>query len=100
MRKAARDFCPEEWKRQAEECQSGSKTVKAWREENGVTPRTYYYRLSKARGAACPKPCMDSGKETGASGAPVFAEIGAGRSGSGDTAISLKLGGAEVEIHN
>ncbi len=62
MRKAARDFCPEERRRRAEECHRSGKTVKVWRVENGMTPRTYYYRPSKARGAACPKLCMNSGK--------------------------------------
>ncbi len=31
MRKAARDFCPEEWERREEERQSGGKTVNGWR---------------------------------------------------------------------
>ena len=43
----------EEWKRQVEECRSNGKSVSAWCEENGLKPKTYYYRLNKVRDMVC-----------------------------------------------
>ncbi len=100
MQKTEQDFRHEEWKLQAEQCQSSGKTVRAWCEENGIKPKTYYYRLSKVRGAACHELALNKSKGAEASGAPVFAEVGKGRSGNGYTAISLRLNSAEVEIYN
>lgn len=38
-----------EWKSQVESCKAGGLTVKAWCNENGISPKTYYYRQKRIR---------------------------------------------------
>lgn len=45
-------FSLSEWQVQVTACQESGKTVKAWCEENGISPATYYNRLRKLREAA------------------------------------------------
>lgn len=37
------------WKEQSLECQQSGLSVKEWRRQNGIHPRTYYARLRKLR---------------------------------------------------
>ena len=48
-------FSLSEWQVQVTACQESGKTVKAWCEENGISPATYYNRLRKLREAALPE---------------------------------------------
>ncbi len=38
-----------EWAGMVAECQSSGLTVREWCRENGIAPKTYYYRLRKVR---------------------------------------------------
>lgn len=100
MQRVTQNIRIEEWKLQAEECQVSGKTVKAWCEEHGIKQKTYYYRLNKVRDTLYRELTIKQSKEMKISDTPVFAEVNIGRGGNNNTAITLRLGGAEVEIHN
>ena len=101
MQKITQDFRFEEWKRQVEECQSSGKSVSAWCEENGLKPKTYYYRLNKVRDAVCRELTIIKSQEIKPSDSPAFAEVSIKRTGSkNEPAITLRIGSAEVDIHN
>jgi transposase-like protein len=101
MRKVTQDFRFEEWKRQVEECQSSGKSVSAWCEENGLKPKTYYYRLNKVRDRVCRELSEVKSQEIKTSSNPSFAEVSIKRTVSRNgPAITLRLGSAEVDIHN
>ena len=100
MQKVTQNILIEEWKLQAEECRSSGKTVKAWCEEKGIKQKTYYYRLNKVRDTLCSELTIKQNREMKMSDSPVFAEVNIGRGGNNNTAITLRIGGTEVEIHN
>ena len=38
-----------EWAGMVAECQNSGMTIREWCKENGIAPKTYYYRLNKVR---------------------------------------------------
>jgi hypothetical protein len=100
MQKITQNIRLKEWRLQAEDCQNSGKTVKAWCEEQGIKQKTYYYRLNKVRDAACQELTVKQSHEIKKSDTPVFAEVNITRGRNGHTAITLRFGSAEVEIHN
>lgn len=89
-----------EWAQMVSQCRNSGMTVSAWCTENGINEKTYYYRLKRvceaipeAKSGNLPIPQKEE--------EPVFAEVTpAGRSRSTDTAITVRLGSVEMEIHN
>jgi hypothetical protein len=43
----------EEWAQQIRTCRESGSSVAGWCRENGINPKTYYYRLRKLREKAC-----------------------------------------------
>jgi len=73
-------------------------TVSAWCKEYGISTKTYYYRLKRVC-EAIPETGKPQALPSGEG--PLFAEVTpAGRHVNRDTAITIRLGGAEVEICN
>jgi hypothetical protein len=87
-----------DWAEMASQCRNSGKTVAAWCAENGITPKTYYYRLKRVceaipedKPASLPMP-MER---------PVFAELASGDRVEEKTAvITIRVGGMEIEIPN
>ncbi len=101
MQKITQGFRFEEWKRQVEECQSSGKSVSAWCEENGIKPKTYYYRLNKVRDSVCRELSIIKNQDIKPSSNPEFAEVTIPKSRNKiEPAITLRLGSDEVDIHN
>jgi len=86
-----RDVRLQQWGALISSCQASGMTVKDWCTEKGINAKTYYYWLRKIREAACRQ--MDRPVGT------VFAEV-SGSPKSGGTAITLRINGIEMEIHN
>ena len=101
-----------EWSAMIQACKASGKTVKAWCKENGISIKTYYYRLRRIRLAALQEP-EKSGvyfPATGAS-APVFAKLpftSAGENmnmGSVNVdmsaiAVTVRMGIVAIDINN
>ncbi len=101
MQKITQDLRLEEWKQQVEECQSSGKSVSAWCEENGLKPKTYYYRLNKVRDAVCRELTAIKNQDIKPNVSPSFAEVSIKRNGNkNEPAITLRIGNTEVDIHN
>lgn len=90
-----------EWVQMVSQCRNSGKTVLSWCAENGITTKTYYYRLKRvceavpeeAKPAKLP---LTSNEEK-----PTFAEITpAGRWGKREAAVTVRFGNAEIDIHN
>lgn len=98
--KITQGFRFEEWKRQVEECQSSGKSISAWCEEKGLKPKTYNYRLKKVRDAVCRELTVLKNQDMKAKDNPAFIEVRVDKRGNSSPALTLRLGGAEVAIHN
>lgn len=87
-----------EWAGMVSLCRNSGMPVSAWCREYGISTKTYYYRLKRVCEAIpeTGKPqALPSGEE------PLFAEVTpAGRRANRDAAVTIRLGSAEVEIHN
>ncbi len=76
-------------------------TVVAWCAENGITPKTYYYRQRRVCEAIPEEAQTDKLPLLPSKEEPVFAEVTpAVRRKETDTAIIVRFGSAEMEIHN
>ena len=94
-----RQFRIEQWKKQIDECITSGRTVREWCEENAIAPKTYYYRLKRVREFAC-QALEVAGRQTQAKKADetIFAEVRPRAAAA--LAITVRIQGAEVEIHN
>lgn len=94
-----RQFRIEQWKKQINECIASGKPVKLWCEENALSPKTYYYRLKRVREFAC-QALEVTGRQTQVKKADetIFAEVRPQTASA--LAITVRIQGAEVEIHN
>lgn len=83
------------------ECQASGKTAAAWCAENGIARWKYFYWLRKVREAACEN-MMIGGCQLPAVAQErmVFAELSQPTCRKIDVAITLKMDGFEIEIHN
>lgn len=86
----------QQWSEMIRDRQSSGMTVKAWCKEQGMNPKTYYYRLRKVREAACLRVEENSCNENAG---PVFAEVRRPSFSSG-AAVTLRMNGVALEIHN
>jgi hypothetical protein len=93
-----------EWAEMVSACRNSGLTVGAWCKENGISVKSYYYRLKRICNAAGNKPEMQRrGKVVSASLERVteFAEIGPVDCGlSQATAITVQIRNAQIQIHN
>ncbi len=76
--------------------QDSGLTVKAWCQENGITQKTFYYRLKVLREEACSLMNMEPNK-TAVKPAPEFVRVGLPAAGS-TSGIRIKLDSAEISI--
>lgn len=49
---AVQEYRRQQWGGMIQACRSSGRTVKAWCDENGINPKSYYYWLRKLRDAA------------------------------------------------
>lgn len=94
-----RQFRIEQWKKQIDECIASGKPVRSWCEENALSPKTYYYRLKRVREFAC-QALEVAGHQAHVKkgGEAIFAEVQPYAAAA--LAITVRIQGAEVEIHN
>lgn len=88
-----------DWAQMVRQCRNSGMTVSAWCAENGINPKTYYYRFKRVC-EAIPKelkpgklPMPQETKKT------VFAEVAPIRR-SANAAITVQFNGAEIQICN
>ena len=77
--------------------QESGLTVRQWCQENGILPKTFYYRLRVLREEACSLMNFESNKaEVKAS--PEFVRVGLPKSVGISSGIRIKLDSAEISI--
>jgi len=90
-----------EWAQMVSQCRNSGMTVLAWCAEHEISTKTYYYRLRRvceaipeeAKTTKLPLPPSEE--------EPTFTEVTpSGRSRGRDAAITVRFGGAEMDIHN
>ena len=64
-----------QWGEMIRSRQGSGLTVDAWCQENGISKKTYYYRLRKVRLAALSDPCDSRMIPGQATSGPIFAEL-------------------------
>jgi len=98
-----------QWAEMVQECRSSGQSVRAWCEENGVSIKTYYYRLKRLRLIALGNAETNTQRlPVKAEGYPVFAELTLPESGLPETvsedmcelAVTIKAGRMAISIHN
>ena len=77
--------------------QESGLTVKAWCEANGVTQKTFYYRLRVLREEACSLMNMGSNKAA-VKQEPEFVRVGLPKAAESASGIRIKLDSAEISI--
>lgn len=88
-----------EWAKMVSQCRSSGKTVAAWCEENGITTKTYYYRLKRVCNAIPGDKPM--GLPMVREEKPVFAELEpTDRAVERSAFIIVRIGSMEVRISN
>lgn len=92
----------QEWAEMVSACRNSGQTVGEWCKENGISVKTYYYRLKKVcdaagngllrRNSAVPVPTERN---------PEFAEISSViHEHSCTAAVTVQIRGTEIQIHN
>ena len=76
--------------------QDSGLTVKAWCQENGITQKTFYYRLKVLREEACSLMNLESNKSS-VKPEPEFVRVGFSNSVNA-SGIRIKLDSAEISI--
>ena len=77
--------------------QESGLTVKAWCQENGITQKTFYYRLRVLREEACSLMNLEPNKAE-VKAAPEFVRVDLPRSNEKSSGINIKLESAEISI--
>lgn len=77
--------------------QESGLTVKAWCQENGITQKTFYYRLRVLREEACSLMNMEPNKPA-VRQEPEFVRVGLPKAAGTSSGISIKLDSAEISI--
>lgn len=77
--------------------QESGLTVKAWCQENGITQKTFYYRLKVLREEACSLMNMEPNKPA-ARQEPEFVRVGLPKAAGASSGIMIKLDSAEISI--
>ena len=77
--------------------QESGLTVKAWCQENGITQKTFYYRLRVLREEACSLMNMESNKPA-VKQEPGFVRVGLPKAAETSSGIRIKLDSAEISI--
>jgi len=94
----------QQWAGVIKECHGSGKTIRRWCEEQGISTKSYYYWQRKLREAACRELSAYQGREVktaAVDAGPVFAECRITEEHkSGETAVTIHLNGAVVEIHH
>lgn len=90
-----------EWAQMVSQCRNSGNTVSAWCAENGISTKTYYYRLKRVC-EAIPEKTKPAGlplpKEASE---PAFAEVTPiGQHTVRDAVITVRFGSAEIVIRN
>lgn len=89
-----------EWAEMVSRCRNSGLTVATWCSENGISTKTYYYRLKHVC-AAIPNESSRATSLPAPSEEPVFAELSpVERPAKKGAAITIRLGGVEIQIHN
>ena len=91
------------WAHQIDDCEGSGLSVRDWCEENGVSPKTYYYHRKRVREEILEK--IDSGSTNPMSQlvpkqveVPVFAALPVQRRSK--TAVTVQIGAHVADIHN
>lgn len=77
--------------------QESGLTVKAWCRENGILPKTFYYRLRVLREEACSLMNAESNKAA-VRQEPEFVRVDLPKTTGASPGIRIKLDGAEISI--
>ena len=77
--------------------QESGLTVRQWCQENGILPKTFYYRLRVLREEACGLMNADSNK-TAVRAEPEFVRVGLPKTAGASSGIRIKLDSAEISI--
>lgn len=85
-------FQEDRWLSIIHTCRNSGKTVKTWCAENGITPRSYYYHLKKARKMMIESSTSNPAKQG------TFAEVPAVGSVSSGTALRIRRGETVIEV--
>ena len=98
-----------QWSAMITECRSSGQTVSAWCEENGISIKTYYYRLKRVRIAALStqdteiQTLRSSGNAFPAFAALTLTDNRLTDPHTGDAvapAVTIKAGSMTISIHN
>ena len=115
IKEAMRNIKLRTWAEMVQACMVSGKTAKAWCGENGISMKTYYYRLKCVRLAAIQEPekVSEFFPITGLSTTEVtsaFAELQFGGTeermdtpdepAAGTLALSVRMGSAVIDINN
>jgi hypothetical protein len=77
--------------------QESGLTVTQWCQDNGILPKTFYYRLKVLREEACSLMKLDTNKnETKTT--PEFVKVDLSHSAGRASGINIKIEGAEISI--
>lgn len=77
--------------------QDSGLTVKQWCQENGILPKTFYYRLKVLREEACSLMNIEQSKPA-AKQEPEFVRVGLPKAAGASSGIRIKLDSAEISI--
>jgi hypothetical protein len=77
--------------------QESGLTVKAWCQENGITQKTFYYRLRVLREEACSLMNLEPNKAE-VKAAPEFVRVDLPKTVGASSGIRIKLDSAEISI--
>ncbi len=77
--------------------QESGLTVRQWCQENGILPKTFYYRLRVLREEACSLMNLEPNKAE-VKAAPEFVRVDLPRSTGKSSGINIKLESAEISI--
>ena len=77
--------------------QESGLSVKEWCQENGIRPKTFYYRVRALRGDACSLMKAEVNNPA-AKQEPEFIRVGLPNTSGQSTGISIKLNSTEIRI--
>ena len=77
--------------------QESGLTVKQWCKENGIIPKTFYYRLRVLREEACSIMDIEPNKPS-VKREPEFVRVGLSKAAGSSSGIRIKLDSAEINI--